>query len=88
MKPLDIAFKKQSVEEAYLPFIEGRVRLYEKYTKLRDARGVTDYAISKATGIDNATFSNWKAGRYQPKLDKLKKIADYFGVSLDYFVGE
>ena len=60
--------------------------MYKKYVQLRDAKGVNDYAVSKETGIGKSTFSDWKAGRSQPKLDKIKKIADYFGISVDEFL--
>ncbi len=62
--------------------------MYNKYATLRDKAGVTDYAVSKATGISTATLTNWKYGRYNPKLDKLKTLADYFGVSVEYFLSE
>ena len=58
---------------------------YEVYARMREARGVSDYAVCVATGIDPSTVSNWKTGKYTPKLDKLKKIADYFGVSVEVF---
>lgn len=38
----------------------------------------------RATGITKSTFSSWKSGKYTPKNEKLQKIADYFGVSLEY----
>lgn len=60
--------------------------MYEKYAQLRDARGITDYEVAKSTGISTATLTNWKQGNYAPKADKLIKIADYFGVTLDYLV--
>lgn len=62
--------------------------MYNEYATLRDKAGVTDYAVSKATGISTATLTNWKYGRYNPKLDKLKTLADYFGVSVEYFLSE
>ena len=40
----------------------------------------------KDTGIRRSTFSDWKSGRSKPKTDKLKILADYFGVSVDYFL--
>lgn len=60
--------------------------MYKKYAELRDKAGVTDYEVGKQTGVATSTLSNWKAGRYSPKADKLKKLADYFGVSIDYFL--
>ena len=62
--------------------------MYYKFEKLINDNGVTPYEVSKSTGISTATLSNWKAGRYVPKVDKLKKIADYFGVPLEYFLEE
>lgn len=59
--------------------------MYEKYAKLRDEKGVTDYAVAKNTGIEASTLSRWKVGAYKPKVEKMLKIADYFGVPLDYF---
>lgn len=60
--------------------------MYEIYCKLRDKRGVRDADVSKATGISKSTFSDWKIGRSNPKNEKLKKIADYFGVTIKYLM--
>lgn len=60
--------------------------MYEKYATLRDKKGVTDYFVAKSTGIPKSTFSEWKSKKYQPKADKLKILADFFGVTVDYFV--
>lgn len=62
--------------------------MYEKYVKLRNKKGVTDYRVSEDTKITKSTFSDWKSGRSNPKIDKLKIIADYFGVSIEYFLEE
>ena len=32
------------------------------------------------------TLSDWKRDKSVPKSDKMQKIADYFGVSLDYLM--
>ena len=32
------------------------------------------------------TFTDWKTGRSEPKIDKLKKIAYYFGVPVEFFL--
>ncbi len=62
--------------------------MYQKYEKLRNDKGVTDYEVSKQTKISTATLSEWKKGKYQPKIDKIMLLADYFGVSVTYFLGE
>lgn len=58
--------------------------MYEIFLKLLDEKGVTAYKVGKATGIGSSTFTDWKTGRSVPKQEKLQKIADYFGVSLEY----
>ncbi len=60
--------------------------MYEIYCKLRDDQGLKDADVVKATGITKSTFSDWKSGRSKPKQDKLQKIADFLGVSVDYLM--
>ena len=60
--------------------------MYEIYCKLRDERKVRDADVVKETGITKSTFSDWKNGRSKPKQEKLQKIADYFGVTVDYLM--
>ena len=52
--------------------------------KLRDARNMKDADVARETGITKSTFSDWKNGRSNPKDAKLQKIADLFGVSVEY----
>lgn len=68
--------------------MKGGKILYKKYAELRDEAGVTDYEVGKRTGIATSTLSNWKAGRYIPKMDKIKKLANFFGVPIEYFLEE
>lgn len=60
--------------------------MYEIFELLCQKNGVTPYRVCKETGLTTATISNWKAGRYVPKADKMQKIADYFGVSIEYLM--
>ena len=60
--------------------------MYEVYCKLRDQQGLKDADVARETGITKSTFSDWKNGRSTPKQDKLQKIADYFGVSVDFLI--
>lgn len=70
-----------------LKFLEkgGRI-LYEKFEELLIKYETTAYRVSKDTGITSSTFTDWKNGRSKPKTEKLKKIADYFNVPLEYFL--
>lgn len=39
--------------------------------------------LSRATGIPPQNLNNWVSGQEPRGLDKLKKVADYFEISLD-----
>lgn len=60
--------------------------MYERYAKLRNEKGVTDYRVSEDTGITRSTFTDWKNGRSAPKVEKLLLLADYFDVPVEYFI--
>ena len=60
--------------------------MYKYFKKLLESRNVKTADVAKATGLPKSMFSEWKNGRSNPKVDKLKLIADYFGVSIDYLV--
>lgn len=62
--------------------------MYEKFEELLKKNNVTAYRVAKETGVTTATLTSWKQGKYTPKREKLQKIADYFGVSVEYFTGE
>lgn len=60
--------------------------MYEIFESLLKKHGVTTYQVAKATGISTASFTGWKQGKWNFKQDKLQKIADYFGVTIDYLM--
>ena len=62
--------------------------MYEIYKALRDKRGLTDYRVAKDLGFSRTTLFYWGKKQYTPKIDKLKKIADYFGVPITVFIGD
>lgn len=62
--------------------------MYKKYEELLKQTGKTSYQVSKDTGIAQSVLSEWKSGRSKPKVDKLQKLAAYFGVTVNYFLQE
>lgn len=60
--------------------------MYEKFAELLDKNNKTAYQVSKDTGIAQSVLSDWKTGRSKPKVDKLKVLADYFSVNIEYFL--
>ena len=61
--------------------------MYDIFKKLLADNNVKAVDVAKATGIATSTLTDWKKGRSVPKTDKLKKIAEYFNVSVEYLLG-
>ena len=54
---------------------------------LREDRDLRQTDVSKATGIDQKTLSNYETGKTSPDSYALIRLADFCGVSIDYLVG-
>ena len=65
---------------------EKRKQSFLKLETLVNARNTTFYVVSKDLGFAPTVFSDWKSGKSMPKTDKLIKISEYFGVTVDYFI--
>lgn len=61
--------------------------MYENYERIIRAKGLTNYKVSKDTGIAQSVLSTWKTKGTIPKADKLQILADYLGVTVDYLLG-
>lgn len=60
---------------------------YEKYMKLCQKAGKRPYAVSKELGLGSSNVAQWQKGS-TPRPQVLQKIADYFGVSVAYLMGD
>jgi len=66
--------------------VKGAQKMYEIFEQLLQRRGITAYKVAKDTGLTQTLLSNWKNGKSIPNTQNLKKIADYFGVTVDYLM--
>lgn len=60
--------------------------MYEIFEQLLQKHNVTSYKVAKEAGVTQTALSNWKAGKSTPTTKTLQKIADYFGVTIDYLM--
>lgn len=56
---------------------------YKAYALARDSRKMTDHAVAIKAGIRPSTISDWKMGRYTPKIDKIAAIARALDVPIE-----
>lgn len=55
--------------------------------ELRAEKGVQQKDLADYLKIANSTYSQYETGKRVPSIDMLMKIADFFGVSVDYLLG-
>lgn len=58
----------------------------EIFIRLCNEKGVAPTAVCKSIGLSDAAFSKW-TDESVPRRATLMRIADYFGVSVDYLLG-
>ncbi len=58
--------------------------MYDKIRELARKRGTSIPKIEEACGLSNGAISKWNES--SPKVENLKKVADFLGVTLDYFI--
>ena len=55
--------------------------------QLRTERGLLQADIGGYLGKGQNTISYYETGKREPSIEELKRIADYFNVSVDYLLG-
>lgn len=61
--------------------------MWEVFEMLLKRDGVTIADVSRATGIKQPVFSNWKRRRSKLSADNAEKIAKYFNVTVGFLMG-
>lgn len=65
------------------------MNIYANIKRLCDENNITTYRLCKELGFSTALMSQWKNGRQNPSGKKLRQIAEYFDVPMEFlFVGD
>ena len=62
--------------------------LSEKILSLRTGLGLSQEELAEQLAVSRQSVSKWETGQSVPDLDKLIKLADLFGISVDELVRE
>lgn len=54
--------------------------------ELRTAKGLKQTDLAKQLGVTQGALSGWENENYEPDIKALKKMAEIFGVSIDYIL--
>lgn len=55
--------------------------------KLRKEKGLTQQEVADIVGITATGVSYWESGNAVPNTETLNKLANYFGVTVNYLLG-
>lgn len=61
--------------------------LGERLKELRCDRGLTQKQLAVELGINKVTYSRYESSLREPSISTLIKIANYYGVTVDYILG-
>lgn len=59
----------------------------ERMKRLRKDRRITQDEAAKRLGMVRTTYSNYENGNREPDFDTAKKIAEFYGVTVDHLLG-
>lgn len=59
----------------------------ERLDELMAEKKMNSLRLSKEIGGSDRVIGAWRKGEYEPKLESLIRLADFFDVSLDYLAG-
>ena len=61
--------------------------LSSKIKALRKQKKQTQQNIADLLNVRRSTYGEYERGKILPPMDKLKVLADHFGVTIDYLIG-
>lgn len=59
----------------------------ERFNELLKNRGINAVTLAKEIGVPKSIVYEWRSGARDPSLENMLRVADYFGVSLEYLTG-
>lgn len=62
--------------------------LGERIKSLREERALTQGELGQVIGVSNITISKYESGNVVPPTHRIVSLAQYFGVSVGYMIGE
>lgn len=60
--------------------------IIDRINLLLSQRGITGAEMSRTIGLSTAVYSQWNTRSTNPSKKNVKKVADFFGVSVDYLL--
>ncbi len=55
--------------------------------RLRKNAGLTQKDICKIINVSRSTYNGYELDKFEPNIETLKKLADFYNISVDYLIG-
>ena len=66
---------------------KGGVTMYKNLRAFRESLKMTQEEFGKSVGVAKTTYNNYETGKREPDSEFWIKIAEKYGVSIDYLMG-
>ena len=70
----------------YMENIGQYMQIGNKLKVIRQQHGKSQKEIAKSVGVAHSTYSNYENGNRTPNMSTLKRIADYYGISVKHLL--
>lgn len=77
-----------SICAKYIEYNKSMKIFAERLLELRKERGISQARLAKELDVSYAIVCYWETDKSEPTAPNIVKIANYFGVSCDYLLGE
>lgn len=64
------------------------MKMGDRIRTLREERGIRQIDLAEHLGVALTTVSGWETNNRVPRIEVLEKIADFFGVTPNFLLGE
>ena len=78
---------ENTAEKQDIPVVSTSSLKHNQIKELRKEKNITQNQLAAAIGVSRSSVAMWETNNTQPDFDLIKKLADYFGVSIDYLLG-
>ncbi len=65
-----------------------KIKFRERIKTLRIDANLTQLEVANALGTTQRKVSYWEMGKVEPDIENLWKLAEFYGVTIDYLIGK
>lgn len=62
------------------------MEFHDIFNELMTKHALSNYQLSKDTGISDSLIGYWRNGKRKPSLENLRILSEYFNISIDFLI--